>query len=262
METHFDDVTLVLDGPLEADVRDMAEAEVGRLVDKAPAPVLFARMKVRAEPQRPDPEHVIAQGTLDINGNLIRAEAAGESARQSLDRLGEKLDRRLSKVAEKRETRTERPPSTPPGQWRSGDLPDHRPSFFPRPPEDREIIRRKTFAPGPTSIEEAVFDLEVLDHRFLLFTDETDGTLAVVAERDDEVYLQRIDGSEPATDRPLPVEVETSPAAEVDEDKAIEMLDVSDAPFLFFRDTDTGEGSVLYRRYDGHYGLVRPRDDS
>ena len=28
--------------------------------------------------------------------------------------------------------------------------------------------------------------------------------------------------------------------------------------FLFFENAATGRGSVLYRRYDGHYGLIEP----
>jgi hypothetical protein len=28
--------------------------------------------------------------------------------------------------------------------------------------------------------------------------------------------------------------------------------------FLFFEDATTGRGSVIYRRYDGHYGLIEP----
>ncbi|WP_340687998.1 hypothetical protein [Amycolatopsis coloradensis] len=29
-------------------------------------------------------------------------------------------------------------------------------------------------------------------------------------------------------------------------------------PHLFFVDADRGRGSVLYHRYDGHYGLITP----
>ena len=37
---------------------------------------------------------------------------------------------------------------------------------------------------------------------------------------------------------------------------------MSDEPFLLFRNADTGRGNVLYRRYDGHYGLVTPADEA
>ncbi|MEV4143838.1 sigma 54 modulation/S30EA ribosomal C-terminal domain-containing protein [Amycolatopsis sp. NPDC049691] len=35
-----------------------------------------------------------------------------------------------------------------------------------------------------------------------------------------------------------------------------ERLDALELPFLFFRDSGTERGAVLYLRYDGHYGLV------
>jgi hypothetical protein len=33
-------------------------------------------------------------------------------------------------------------------------------------------------------------------------------------------------------------------------------LEALGQPFVFFVDSDTGHGSLIYHRYDGHYGLV------
>jgi hypothetical protein len=38
----------------------------------------------------------------------------------------------------------------------------------------------------------------------------------------------------------------------------VEVLDLEGGGFLFFREHERGRGAVLYRRYDGHYGLVSP----
>ena len=38
----------------------------------------------------------------------------------------------------------------------------------------------------------------------------------------------------------------------------IERLDASAEPHIFFANATTGRGNVLYRRYDGHYGLIVP----
>jgi hypothetical protein len=43
-------------------------------------------------------------------------------------------------------------------------------------------------------------------------------------------------------------------------DTARELLDEGDLPFVFFVDPLTRRGRVLYRRYDGHYGLIVPSD--
>ena len=39
---------------------------------------------------------------------------------------------------------------------------------------------------------------------------------------------------------------------------AREQLELMDEPFVFFVDAKSGRGNVLYRRYDGHYGLITP----
>ena len=39
------------------------------------------------------------------------------------------------------------------------------------------------------------------------------------------------------------------------------LLDLGAEPFVFFIDYRTGRGNVVYRRYDGHYGLVAPATD-
>lgn len=36
-------------------------------------------------------------------------------------------------------------------------------------------------------------------------------------------------------------------------------LDETDAPFVFYVDAQTGRGHAVYRRYDGHYGVVSPQ---
>jgi hypothetical protein len=40
--------------------------------------------------------------------------------------------------------------------------------------------------------------------------------------------------------------------------EAEERLDTSNEPFVFFVHPDTHRGNVVYRRYDGHYGLITP----
>ncbi|HMQ26855.1 MAG TPA: sigma 54 modulation/S30EA ribosomal C-terminal domain-containing protein [Acidimicrobiales bacterium] len=40
--------------------------------------------------------------------------------------------------------------------------------------------------------------------------------------------------------------------------EATEQLDVDVLPFVFHLDPATGRGSVVYRRFDGHYGCITP----
>ena len=38
--------------------------------------------------------------------------------------------------------------------------------------------------------------------------------------------------------------------------EARQRLDLSGEPFVFYVDADDQQGRVIYRRYDGHYGLI------
>ena len=42
------------------------------------------------------------------------------------------------------------------------------------------------------------------------------------------------------------------------EEEAADRLGLLGLPFLFFVDAAQGRASVLYHRYDGHYGLITP----
>jgi len=37
-------------------------------------------------------------------------------------------------------------------------------------------------------------------------------------------------------------------------------MDELGRPFVFFADTGTGRGNILYHRHGGHYGLITPAD--
>lgn len=255
------DVALKLgDGVGPAD-RTYAEDVIGKLVAKASRPVIFARMKLHIDETRPRDEHALAQGTLDMSGTLIRAESAAPTIPEAVDALATRLERRMRRIAERREASNQRPPSTPDGQWRSGDLPSARPTYYTRPNEEREIVRRKAFAPSSSTIDEALFDLEVLDHRFFLFTDAGSGEDAVVFETEDGVAVRTVTGTGPPhADEHPGVTVDSRPAQELADEEAADRLDVSGAPFIFFRQSESGRGAVLYRRYDGHYGIIEPAD--
>ncbi len=242
-------------GPVE---RERAEALVETLVAKASRPVIFARIKLSIDEGRPGAEQALAQGTLDMSGSLIRAEAAGSTVAEALDLLGSRLERRMRRIAERREDAVQRPASTPDGQWRSGDLPTARPTYFARPEDSRRIERRKSFAPRFSSIDEALFDLDVLDHRFFLFTDADTGEDAVVFETEDGVAVRTLTGSAPAVDHLPDLTVDARPGQQLTDEEAVNRLDVSGAPFIFFRQAASGRGAVLYRRYDGHYGMIEP----
>jgi len=51
------------------------------------------------------------------------------------------------------------------------------------------------------------------------------------------------------SERPVP---RLAPAA------AVDRLEALGQPFLFFVNSETGHGSLIYHRHDGRYGLIAP----
>ena len=124
--------------------------------------------------------------------------------------------------------------------------------------EERQIIRRTSYAFEPMSAEDAADALEDLDYEFLLFHD-ADSDADAVIYRDDEERLALIEprGAPPAGGQG-PVRVPSRFSAPVELDAAVEEMNAVEHRFLYFENAATGRGNVIYRRYDGHYGLVEP----
>jgi hypothetical protein len=99
-----------------------------------------------------------------------------------------------------------------------------------------------------------------MDDEFHLFTEvgsgqdsvlyragDTGYRLAQIAPRPDDVRMST-----------TPVTVSAQPAPRLTVDEAVNRLELTGLPFVFFLDADHARGQVLYRRYDGHYGLITP----
>lgn len=245
-------------GTVPTTTRTDAEAMMERLAEAAPRPVLYAKVKVSNSTERDPDQRFMVQGAMDVSGSVLRAEAAASTAGEALKAVEDRLQRRVNRLAEQRRDSSKRPPSTPPGTWRSGDLRERRPDYFDRPTEQRMVVRRKTFSPADQiPISDALFDLEVLDYRFYLFIDEADQKPTIVYEEGGGTGIRKVDGSVPDEDTlPIDMLVNETPAPRFTVSDAVDSLNVSGTPFLFFLDTERSRASVLYRRYDGHYGLI------
>lgn len=249
-------------GPVPTSARAEADAMMAAIASITPRPVLFAKVKVNKDEERDPDQQFVVQATVDVSGVVLRAQAAAGTATDALRVVGDRMERRVHRLAERRQKAEKRPPSTPRGTWRSGDLPTERPDFYDRPPEERAVVRRKTYSPSDRiSVSEALFDMEVLDYRFFLFTDESDGMATIVYEDDERggVAIRKMDGSRPDESAlPPDLRVNETPAPTITVDEAVTRLNMSDMPFVYFRDSEQGQPGVLYRRYDGHYGLIVP----
>jgi ribosome-associated translation inhibitor RaiA len=240
-------------------MRELAAAKAASQFRFASEPVLSARvtLAVSADPAVPRP--AVAQATIDLNGRTIRAQAAGETMRAAIEHMAARLRIRLARSARDWSARRGTLPVPEPGEWRHQSIRAHRPGYFPRPAAARAVIRRRGYAPRSLTPEEAVAELDLLDYDFHLFTERSTGEDSVLYRVGDQYRLAQ---ARPKPDRlgPLPAAVTLSDhrAPVLTLAEAIGRLEWLGRPFVFFVNPETARASLLYHRYDGHYGLVDP----
>lgn len=251
-------LTVVCRGDVPGAAESYAITRLRRLVAHVDEPVLFARVKLTMEPDPARDRPAIAEVALDVDGELVRAHIAGREMREAIDLVQRRLRDKLEHRAQRRGALRKRSGVAAPGEWRHGDLATSRPGWFDRPVDEREVMRRATFTTAELTADEAVFDMEQADFDFYIFTEVATEEDAVVEREADGTYVLRrlhptaVDPGPTA----VPVRVGEGAAPELSVDEAAEHLAAGGAAHLFFADRTTGRGSVLYRRYDGHYGLL------
>jgi ribosome-associated translation inhibitor RaiA len=256
--TIVNDIDVILRGELPAEVADYARDRIPALGDELEVPILFTRIRLTRETNPAYDRPIRAQGNLVLKGRVVRAVVDGRSAYEAVDLLYDRLRAQLTRHAPDWESRRGSRPSDEPHEWRHNSEPTRRPAHFPRPVEEREVIRHKSFAPRRISPDEAVWEMEQLDYDFHLFTDEQTARDAVVYRGGPTGYrMARVaPGPEPSSQ--TPITLSPVPAARLSLDEARERLELAGLPFVFFVDRHTDLGCVLYTRYDGHYGLITP----
>ena len=126
------------------------------------------------------------------------------------------------------------------------------------PPFARRLARHKLCEPAAMTATEAIGVLEAMDYRFHLFRERH--------SREDSVVVRSASGSYrilQSLPNAIGIEITSPPivltaAHRLTVADATAWLDLTGAPFEIFVDRATGRVSVLYARYDGHYGLLAP----
>ena len=254
------DVDVTTHGELPG-AADYARSKIGELGRYTSRPVLHARVKLSRHRDPAVQWPVVAQVNLDVDGRPVRAQVEAETVREAIDLLVARVRRRLERAAGHGEARRGEPPAGGSHQWRHDSEPTRRPNYFPRPEDERRVIRRKSFTLAPCTIDEAAREMDLLDYDFHLFTERGTGTAGVLYRAGATGYRLALvapalaDQVNPAG---LPVTISRQPVPCLTEEEAANRLGLLGLPFLFFIDAAQGRASVLYHRYDGHYGLITP----
>ncbi|MDI2124786.1 HPF/RaiA family ribosome-associated protein [Yinghuangia seranimata] len=249
-------------GDLPRGADEYARGKIAALLESVREPVLFARVRLTQTRNPATERPAVAQAGVDVNGRQARAQVAAATMTEAVDLLQDRLARQLDRLRQDWQARRGTLPKPGPGQWRHGAEPAHRPDHFPRPAHEREVVRHKSYSLARETPDEAGFEMETMGYGFHLFTDLATGEDSVVYRTGPTGW--RLAQVHPQPDRlgPTAVPMTVSPQAppRLDVAGAKVRLEETGQPFVFFVDTTTGRGNVLYHRYDGHYGLITPAD--
>ena len=150
----------------------------GRSDSRAEVELIHERNRAISEPE-------VAEATLFINGSVLKASEASEDMYASIDRMSDKLERQVKRYRGRQIDRWQ-------GQLKNApEMPNESAQPFMVEEEEEietRIVRTKQFQMKPMSEEEAVLQLELLDHDFYVFTSADTGDINVVYRRRDGNY--------------------------------------------------------------------------
>lgn len=236
------DVTLPTDLP--ADVADYARLRLGGMVLEVLGGATPIRVRLSIYPDPAVHFPVVAQANAQPPGRPVRAQARGATAREAIDLLQARLRHQLRQAlgTDDSDTMPPNPVALP----------------LPRRPDDSAVVRRKLVPFARLTVDEAVREMRLRDYDFHLFTE-------IGSDQDSVVYgcgpdTLRLAQLVPLPERLAPHAVRIvyydRPAPVLSVPEATDMLRLSEVRFTFFRDAHSGRGSALYRRNDGHFGLL------
>lgn len=259
-------------GELPRGVAERARTKVFALLDGVRRPVLFARIRLMHVNNPASERPYLAQVNADLSGRMVRAHLAAASADEAVDLVCDRVKAQLARLSDLSARNCGRS-ATPRDhgevsehEWRHGSVPTQRPDWFPRPVEEREVVRHKSFALPRETPDEAAFEMDLMDYDFHLFTDLETGEDCLVhrsaasgASGGQGFRLAQVSPHpEVGAMSVAPMTVSSQPAPVMDLPSARRRLEALGDRFVFFADDRTGRGNVLYHRYDGHYGLITP----
>jgi ribosome-associated translation inhibitor RaiA len=257
------DIDITVDGDIPAAQLEDARSrltDLERYVDEDSSPVA-ARLTLRDRPGHGDRrrERFVADASVPFDGRVLAAHATAPTPAEATDAVVTRLRRQLRRIVDA-DVAVRNDPRTI--QKAIADFDQARrpsPARRRKPPEEREIVSRRTYAPGPEPTLSAIVDLLEDAEYFHLFVHVRSNEDVVVFWRDDgRIGLLFPPGSVLADENDVVVGMPSRYTEPLTLAAARSEMDMLDHRFLYYIDAGDGRGRVLYLRTDGDYGLVEP----
>lgn len=143
-----------------------------------------AKFELRSTKPRSGGEQIRAQFTIHTPGNILRAETTDHDSKAAIDKVVDKMKRQVRRYNSKRVQRTRHHAQN------LGRLAADQSDLFDDVQDEEEtpIVRRKRFELIPVDVEEAIEQMELLEHDFFVFRNRNSGEVNVAYRRHDGAY--------------------------------------------------------------------------
>lgn len=230
------------------EARTFVQRQVVSFVERLVGEVDAVRVRLTAF-RLPDARpSVLAQLNVTADGRLIRIQVVAAAVHDTAALLHSRLRDHLARLAQ---------PALPRG-WPDQHRQHHQPVAVPLPAAARKVVRRKRYLLVRCSPDDAALTMDLRDYDFHLFVDCDTGQDSIVYRVGPTGYrlARQSDLTPPRQPAVMPWTVSVDAVPHLKPGQAAGRLDTTDMPYRFFQDAASGRGSVLYRRYDGHYALI------
>lgn len=158
--------------PIAKEYAQKKVSKLGRFIDDTQS--VLAEVTLRSEN-----ETQIAEVTLRVGGLILRGEGQRSEMHGSIDEAVARIERQFEKYRTRIQKRIQSARS----------MPDTVAAAAPKPEsEEDQVVRVKRFAMRPMAVDEAIMQMEMLDHDFFVFANAETGAVNVVYRRRDKGY--------------------------------------------------------------------------
>lgn len=168
-------------------IKEYVEQKVDKL-DRYLSDITDVRIEFTREKTKSSKDKNVVQLTLKADRTILRAEDRSEAVYASIDAAVDKMYRQVARYKGKRQNRWK-------GQGKYAPPPeDNMPELAEEvwneleQEQNRKVVRVKRFPISPMNTEEAIEQMELLDHDFFVFFNAEAGLVNVLYRRSDNNY--------------------------------------------------------------------------